>query len=44
MLKVKRVILGEYDVNPGAEACYKKIGFLTETYQEEVLIYIEKRP
>lgn len=39
MLKVKRVTLGVFDVNPGAEACYKKVGFVTETYHKDIFTY-----
>lgn len=39
MLKVSRVTLGVFDVNPGAEVCYKKVGFLTESYLKEALTY-----
>ena len=39
LLKVKRVTLGVYDVNLTAKQCYEKVGFVTETYDEESFTY-----
>lgn len=43
ILKVKRVTLGVFDVNPGAEACYKKVGFNTETYHKDIFTYGDEK-
>lgn len=39
ILQVRRVTLGVFDVNPGAEVCYKKVGFITETYDKDIFTY-----
>lgn len=39
LLGVRRVTLGVYDTNPRAEQCYKKVGFITETYSKDSLTY-----
>ncbi|QEH70381.1 GNAT family protein [Cellulosilyticum sp. ST5] len=43
ILKVKRVTLGVFDVNPVAEACYKKVGFVTETYHKDIFTYGDEK-
>ena len=43
ILKVKRITLGVFDVNPGAKACYKKVGFNTETYHKDVFTYGDEK-
>ena len=43
ILKVKRVTLGVFDTNPSAEACYKKVGFVTETYHKDVFSHEDEK-
>lgn len=43
ILKVKKVTLGVFDANPGAKACYKKVGFITESYNPAVFIYKDEK-
>ncbi|PHV70015.1 GNAT family N-acetyltransferase [Sporanaerobium hydrogeniformans] len=43
ILKVRRVTLGVFDTNPAAEACYKKVGFVTETYNKGVFNYKDEK-
>ncbi len=43
ILKVKMVTLGVFDTNPGAQACYRKVGFITESYDLDVLTYKDEK-
>ena len=43
ILKVKKVTLGVFDTNPGAQACYRKVGFITESYDLDVLTYKDEK-